>query len=132
VDREERPDLDDIYMTALQMYFDAIGSPQSGGWPLSIFLTPDARPLGGGTYFGPDDEEGRVGFPALMKRVVATWRDNRKDLEKNADILAGAGRGAARPRARPYPLPPRGSPLGPGVQTPTAPPSNARRGGASA
>jgi len=99
VDREERPDLDDIYMTALQMYFDAIGSPQSGGWPLSIFLTPDGRPLGGGTYFPPDDEEGRVGFPSLTKRVVATWRDNRKDLEKNADILASAVRAAARPRA---------------------------------
>ncbi len=99
VDREERPDLDDIYMTALQMYFDAIKSPQSGGWPLSMFLTPDGRPLGGGTYFGPDDDEGRVGFPSLMKRVVATWRDNRKDLEANADILANAVRTAARPRA---------------------------------
>jgi hypothetical protein len=48
VDREERPDLDDIYMTALQMYFEAVGSPQTGGWPLSLFLTPDGRPLGKG------------------------------------------------------------------------------------
>jgi uncharacterized protein YyaL (SSP411 family) len=99
VDREERPDLDDIYMTALQMYFELIKSPQSGGWPLSIFLTPDGRPLGGGTYFGPEDDEGRVAFPSLMKRVVAMWRDNRKDMEQNADILASAVRDAARPRA---------------------------------
>jgi uncharacterized protein YyaL (SSP411 family) len=99
VDREERPDLDDIYMTALQMYFDAIKSPQTGGWPLSMFLTPDARPLGGGTYFPPDDGEGRVGFPSLMKRVVQAWTDSRNDLEKNADILSNAVRAAARPRA---------------------------------
>jgi hypothetical protein len=98
VDREERPDLDDIYMTALQMYFEAVGSPQTGGWPLSLFLTPDGRPLGGGTYFPPDDGEGRLGFPSLMKRVVASWRDNRKEMETNADILANAVRAAARPR----------------------------------
>ncbi|MGE5192551.1 MAG: DUF255 domain-containing protein [Deltaproteobacteria bacterium] len=98
VDREERPDLDDIYMTALQMYFEAVKSPQTGGWPLSIFLTPDGRPLGGGTYFPPDDGEGRVGFPSLMKRVVQAWNDSRKEMEKNADILAGAVRSAARPR----------------------------------
>jgi hypothetical protein len=99
VDREERPDLDDIYMTALQMYFDAVRSPQTGGWPLSLFLTPDGRPLGGGTYFPPEDGEGRVGFPTLMKRVDESWRDNRQKMEANADILANAVRAAARPRA---------------------------------
>jgi uncharacterized protein YyaL (SSP411 family) len=104
VDREERPDLDDIYMTALQLYFEAVGSPQSSGWPLSIFLTPDARPLGGGTYFPPDDSEGRVGFPTLMKRVVDSWRDKRKEMETNADILANAVRASARPRTNLQPV----------------------------
>src|SRR5579872_581460 len=99
VDREERPDVDDIYMTALQMYFEAIGSPQTGGWPLSMFLTPDGRPLGGGTYFPADDSEGRVGFPSLLKKVFESWRDKRKDMESNADILASAVRAVARPRA---------------------------------
>ncbi|HTI52009.1 MAG TPA: thioredoxin domain-containing protein, partial [Planctomycetaceae bacterium] len=99
VDREERPDIDDIYMTALQMYFQAIKSTQTGGWPLSIFLTPDGRPLGGGTYFPPQDEQGRTGFPTLMKKVVESWRDNRRQMETNADILADAVRQASRPRA---------------------------------
>jgi uncharacterized protein YyaL (SSP411 family) len=100
VDREERPDLDDIYMTALQMYYQAIGSPQTGGWPLSIFLLPDVRPIGGGTYFPPDDDNGRLGFPTLMKRVVESWRDKRKDMERNAGILADAVRASAKPRAK--------------------------------
>ncbi len=99
VDREERPDLDDIYMTALQLYLEAVKSPQSGGWPLSMFLTPDTRPLGGGTYFPPNDDEGRLGFPTLMKRVIGAWRDSRKEMDKNADILADYVRVAARPRA---------------------------------
>jgi len=104
VDREERPDLDDIYMSALQQYYVAIGSPQSGGWPLSIFLTPDARPIGGGTYFPPEDDNGRLGFPTLMKRVVESWRDKRKDMEKNAGILADAVRALAKPRMNPQPV----------------------------
>ena len=53
VDREERPDVDDIYMTALIVYFRLIGSAQGGGWPLSMFLTPTGKPFAGGTYFPP-------------------------------------------------------------------------------
>ncbi|MBS0262702.1 MAG: DUF255 domain-containing protein [Planctomycetes bacterium] len=98
VDREERPDLDDVYMTALQVYFQAMRSNQTGGWPLSIFLTPDGRPLGGGTYFPPTDDNGRVGFPTLMKRVVAAWKENRKQLEENADILADGVRASLKTR----------------------------------
>jgi hypothetical protein len=101
VDREERPDLDDVYMMALQTYYRAMKSPQTGGWPLSIFLTPDGRPLGGGTYFPPEDDNGRVGFPTLMNRVVTTWRDNRKQLEDNADILADGVRASLKTRALP-------------------------------
>jgi uncharacterized protein YyaL (SSP411 family) len=99
VDREERPDIDEVYMTALHMYFQAIKSTQTGGWPLSIFLTPDGRPLGGGTYFPPKDEEGRTGFPTLMKTVAEMWRDRRRQMETNADILADAVRQASRPDA---------------------------------
>src|SRR5690606_32513959 len=51
VDREERPDVDDIYMTSLQVYLQAIGSDQGGGWPLSMFLTPEGKPFAGGTYY---------------------------------------------------------------------------------
>ena len=98
VDREERPDVDEIYMTALNLYYELNGSKQSGGWPLSMFLTPDGRPLGGGTYFAPDDEEGRTGFPTMMRKVVELWRDNRRQMEKNADILSQAVRAVSRPR----------------------------------
>jgi uncharacterized protein len=104
VDREERPDLDDIYMTALQMYFQHAGSSQTGGWPLSMFLTPDGRPIGGGTYFPPEDEGNRSGFHSLLKKVVASWRDERKQMESNADILAGDVRAAARPRVNLTPV----------------------------
>ena len=90
VDREERPDIDDVYMTALTVYQQAIGSRQGGGWPLSMFLTPDARPLAGGTYYPPADEGGRMGFPTLIKNVVDAWRDRRKDMESNADLLTRA------------------------------------------
>jgi uncharacterized protein YyaL (SSP411 family) len=98
VDREERPDVDDIYMTALTLYYELIGSQQSGGWPLSMFLMPDGRPIGGGTYFAPDDEEGRTGFPTMMRKVLESWRDNRRQMERNADILTQAVRAASRPR----------------------------------
>ncbi|MDQ5872354.1 MAG: thioredoxin domain-containing protein, partial [Acidobacteriota bacterium] len=57
VDREERPDVDDVYMTAVQTMTG------SGGWPLSLFLTPEGKPFHGGTYYPPDDRYGRPGFP---------------------------------------------------------------------
>lgn len=101
VDREERPDIDDLYMTALQMYFQAIKSTQTGGWPLSIFLTPDGRPLGGGTFFPPRDEPGRTGFPAFMTKVYEAWRNSREQMQTNAEILAQAVRSASRPQAPP-------------------------------
>ena len=66
VDREERPDIDEIYMTALQIYLQLVGSKQAGGWPLSMFLTPDAKPLMGGTYFPPRDKDGRMGFLTVL------------------------------------------------------------------
>jgi uncharacterized protein YyaL (SSP411 family) len=101
IDREERPDLDELYMTALQVYFQAIGSGQSGGWPLSLFLTPDGRPIGGGTYFPPRDDEAdgdRIGFPTLLRRVRDAWKDKRPDVESNADTLARGVRTALKPK----------------------------------
>ena len=64
VDREERPDLDDLYMLSLQVYLQATGAGDGGGWPLSMFLTPEGKPIAGGTYFPPEDLPGRPGFRA--------------------------------------------------------------------
>ncbi len=93
VDREERPDVDQVYMTAVQ----AVSG--SGGWPMSVFLTPDGRPFFGGTYFKPAD------FTALLKAVGTAWRDQRAAIEKDADGLAGAVRKlSAGPARRAVPL----------------------------
>jgi uncharacterized protein YyaL (SSP411 family) len=88
VDREERPDIDQIYMTALN------SMRQSGGWPLSMFLTADGRPIVGGTYWPPDDreEDGQKirGFKSLLNVVAEYHKDKPEDLEKQADQLAAA------------------------------------------
>src|SRR5262249_42077712 len=88
VDREERPDVDHIYMTALNTL------NRSGGWPLSMFLTSDGRPIVGGTYWPPDDKEidGRTvrGFKSLLKLVAGYHKDKPKELEEQADKLAAA------------------------------------------
>jgi len=76
VDREERPDVDRIYMTAMQ----ALG--QGGGWPLNAFLTPDLEPFFGGTYFPPDSRGGRPGLIDILPRVHDAWVERRGDLEE--------------------------------------------------
>ena len=83
VDREERPDLDKIYMTAAQALTGA------GGWPLNVFLTPDLKPFYGGTYFPPDERWGRMSWPDLVRRIGESWRDaeNRKKIAESADSL---------------------------------------------
>ncbi|MEO8430131.1 MAG: thioredoxin domain-containing protein [Acidobacteriota bacterium] len=81
VDREERPDVDDIYMSAVQTMTG------SGGWPLSVFLTPDRRPFYGGTYFPPDDRWGRPGFLSLLSSVANAWTTRRQDMETSAAEL---------------------------------------------
>ena len=98
VDREERPDVDDIYMTSLQVYFQAAGVNQGGGWPLSMFLTPTAQPFAGGTYFPPDDQQGRTGFPTVIRRIDELWRDKRPQIEQNAEILTSEVRRVMKPR----------------------------------
>jgi hypothetical protein len=81
VDREERPDLDDIYMAA------TVALSGGGGWPMSVFLTPDRRPFFAGTYFPPTDRYGRPGFSTLLKRIAHLWRSQRDDLLAQASAL---------------------------------------------
>ena len=83
VDREERPDLDDVYMAAVQ------AMTGSGGWPMSVFLTPDLRPFFGGTYFPPDDRHGMAGFPRVLAAVADAYRSRRTEVEEQAGALAG-------------------------------------------
>ncbi len=85
VDREERPDVDAIYMKAVQ----AISSGR-GGWPLSAWITADGRPFFGGTYFPPEDRYGRPGFKTILERVATLWREQRPELLAQADRLTDA------------------------------------------
>ncbi|MBI1903914.1 MAG: DUF255 domain-containing protein [Planctomycetia bacterium] len=87
VDREERPDVDEIYMTALQTYFQLIMSRQGGGWPLSMFLTPDAKPIAGGTYFPPREKQGVSGFLDVVERVQGFWEKDPDTVASGADQL---------------------------------------------
>ena len=87
VDREERPDLDEIYMSAVQMLTGR------GGWPMTMFVTPDGKPFYGGTYFPPDDRHGMPGFPKILLGVAKAYRERPDDVEKSAaQILAGLQR----------------------------------------
>ncbi len=88
VDREERPDVDAIYMTAVQLMTG------SGGWPLSAFLTPDRKPFFGGTYFPPEDRYGRPGFKSLLRNIAEVWTTRRADIRGDAERLTGALRRA--------------------------------------
>ncbi len=81
VDREERPDIDQIYMAALT----AMG--EQGGWPMTVFLTPDGQPFWGGTYFPRHARYGRPGIIEVLKAVAATWQDRRAELDRAADAL---------------------------------------------
>jgi len=84
VDREERPDLDEIYMTATQLMTDG------GGWPNSVFLTPDLKPFYAGTYFPPEDKFGRPGFPRILRAIQDAWVNQRKQVLTQAYRVAEA------------------------------------------
>ena len=84
VDREERPDLDRLYQTICGMVSG------QGGWPLSVWLTPDGRPFYVGTYFPRDAKRGRPGFRDLLDSIAESWADDREDVEERADQWAGA------------------------------------------
>jgi uncharacterized protein len=81
VDREERPDVDRIYMTFVQ------ASTGSGGWPMSVFLTPDLKPFFGGTYFPPDNRYGRPGFQTLLERIADAWQNDRERVVESGDKI---------------------------------------------
>jgi uncharacterized protein YyaL (SSP411 family) len=82
VDREERPDVDRIYMTYLQ------ATTGGGGWPMSVWLTPDRKPFVGGTYFPPEDRYGRPGFATALYRIAEAWnRDRDRIVGSSEDVL---------------------------------------------
>lgn len=83
VDREERPDLDSIYMQAVQ----AITG--SGGWPLTVFLTPEKEPFFGGTYFPPEDRRGLPGFPRVLRTVAEAYKNRRPDIREAVNQIMG-------------------------------------------
>jgi uncharacterized protein YyaL (SSP411 family) len=74
VDREERPDIDQIYMTFVQ------STTGHGGWPLNVFLTPDLEPFFGGTYFPPENQQGQLGFPSLIQKLAELWKNDRMKI----------------------------------------------------
>ena len=84
VDREERPDIDDIYQKACQM---ATGQ---GGWPLSVFLTPDQKPFHVGTYYPPLDSHGRPGFGSVCRQLAQSWAERQGDVDSRADDFVRA------------------------------------------
>src|SRR5262249_41658710 len=81
VDREERPDVDTIYMTALHMM------GEQGGWPLTMFLTPDGKPFWGGTYFPPEARYGRPSFSDVLRGISGAWKDKRNEVTQNVTAL---------------------------------------------
>jgi uncharacterized protein len=84
VDREERPDLDQIYMTAVQMLTG------QGGWPMSMFLTPELKPFFGGTYFPPVNSHGRPSFKRVLEALIDAWQNKRGELDQQAEeVTAG-------------------------------------------
>ncbi len=97
VDREERPDVDQIYMET------AVRLTGSGGWPLTVFCTPDGRPFWAGTYFPPQPAHGRPSFQQVLEAVADAWRSRRDDVEKSAEQILAALR--SRPTGPATPLP---------------------------
>ncbi|HWE53018.1 MAG TPA: thioredoxin domain-containing protein [Bryobacteraceae bacterium] len=81
VDREERPDIDRIYMSYVQ------ATTGGGGWPMSVWLTPDLKPFVGGTYFPPDNRYGRAGFPLVLQRVAEAWQNDRETIVESSHAV---------------------------------------------
>lgn len=94
VDREERPDIDTLYMNALHI----LG--EQGGWPLTMFLTPKGEPFWGGTYFPPEPRFGRPGFVEVLQKVHEAWRDKPQSVAQNVKMLVGGLRSMAKPQSR--------------------------------
>ena len=95
VDREERPDLDAVYMEAVQMLTG------SGGWPMTVFLTPDGKPFYGGTYFPPVDRHNMPGFPRLLETVAQAYRNSHAEIQRvTGQLTEQMGRTANMPRGQ--------------------------------
>ncbi|MGC6427186.1 MAG: thioredoxin domain-containing protein [Akkermansiaceae bacterium] len=84
LDREERPDVDQVYMTALQAM-----TGQNGGWPLNMFLTPELKPIFGGTYFPPEDRDGQPGFMTVLEKIQGHWAKDKDAVAQQ--VAAGVG-----------------------------------------
>jgi uncharacterized protein len=108
VDREERPDVDGLYMDAV------VAMTGHGGWPMTVFLTPDGRPFYGGTYFPPEPRHGMPSFSQVLQAVSEAYRSRRTDLEQQADVLVDAIRQASE-------RPPSGEPLTSGLLSAVVP-----------
>ncbi|MFH2036148.1 MAG: thioredoxin domain-containing protein, partial [Candidatus Zixiibacteriota bacterium] len=93
VDREQRPDLDQIYMSATM----AING--SGGWPMSVFLTPDLKPFFAGTYFPPNDSYGRPGFKKVITQISEAFKEDRVNIDNYAEALQGSLKNAYSPQS---------------------------------
>jgi len=102
VDREERPDVDALTMEA------CVTMTGQGGWPTTVFFTPEGRPFYAGTYFPPDPRHGLPSFRQVLQAIAGAWRERRNDLEAQAERLVGALGGAAR-------LDPSDGPLSPAL-----------------
>ena len=98
VDREERPDLDQIYMNAVQMM------THHGGWPMTVFLTPDAVPFYGGTYFPPQDRYNMPGFPRVLISVAEAYRDKQDDIKETGASLVNELRRLSATSGSDHPL----------------------------
>ena len=98
VDREERPDVDQLYMTAVQVL------TRHGGWPMSVWLTPDLKPFYGGTYFPPTDMHGRPGFLTVMRAIEGAYRERPQDVAKTSAELVGILSQLAEPQPPDAPL----------------------------
>src|SRR5438093_11959978 len=81
VDREERPDIDQVYMTFVQ------ATTGSGGWPMTVFLTPDLKPFVGGTYFPPRDKWGQPGMTRVLNKIAEAWKSDRERIVTNSDKI---------------------------------------------
>jgi len=81
LDREERPDVDKIYMTFVQ------STTGGGGWPLNVFLTPDRKPFFGGTYFPPDDRHGRGSFLSVLQKIAEVWQERHGEVAASASAI---------------------------------------------
>jgi len=95
VDREERPDIDSVYMDAV------VSLTGHGGWPMTVFLTPGGAPFFGGTYYPPEPRHGLPSFPQLLQAIANAWRERRSDIERDAGAITEQLRRTAEPSHEP-------------------------------